>query len=225
MRQIIHVLIILFLIVFPSSAFSQQNIDGIYGHDPILYNGEIYAYQPPPSVNGNQFLTESEFQQGYVNIDGVIFNDLLLNYDIYNQFILLKFTLNYRTLIIKLNHENLNKFSIGNKHFCLLPGLKSNKIIYQYFGDGKYQIMYQWQKELNLSNTQSSYYKFLKPKKTNNLYVNNQLFKYKNNRTFLILFKDSDKSSIKTFLKEEKIKVKKASDQQINSLINFCNAL
>ena len=224
-KQIFNLkLLILIIVTITNNSYSQENIDTIYGLNPIIYNGQKYSYAVPTTVKGNQYLVDQNFIYGLVNLNRETFDDLQLNYDIYNQEILLKFELNHRTIVIKLFKERIKEFTLDDKSFELIAGHDSINIIYQVFGKGKYKILQHWQKKLNLSNVSgTSNYVFSKPLKSMYLQVDNQKIKYKNNKTFLSLINASNKTEVKNYLKQNKIKVKKASNQQLNELINFCN--
>ena len=215
------------LFMFASnSSVSQENIDSIYGLNPVLYNGQIYAYSVPPSVVGHQYLEGKDYTEGSISLVNESFDELSLNYDVYNQEIILKFDLNHRTIIIKLFKDRINQFTLGNKSFELVLSPDSVNTIYQVFGNGNYKLLHHWKKGLNLSNVSgTSNYVFSKPGRTMHLKKGDQIVKYKNNRTFLSAVDVSNKTEVKNFIKQNKINVKKASDVNFNRLINFCNTL
>ena len=225
-KQIFNLLLMSIIVTVTNNSYSQENIDSIYGFNPILYNGQMYSYVVPNTVKGDQYLVNQNFVHGNVNLNGKTFNKLLLNYDTFNQEILLKFKLNHRTIIIKLFKERIKEFTLDDKYFELISNSDSINIIYQVFGKGKYKILQHWQKKLNLSNVSgTSNYEFSKPFKSMYLQVDDQIIKYKNNRTFLSLISALNKAEVKNYLKQNKIKVKKASDQKLNKLTHFCNTL
>lgn len=222
----------LFILFFPLlllhySSQAQSKIDSVYGLNPLLYNGQIYSYAIPPSVKGNQYLTDKNFTSGTIKINDKTFTNLQLNYDIYNQEVLLQFELNYKMQVIKLCKEKIKEFTLGHKKFQLMKEQEStDKKIYQVFGEGKYKVLYHWKKELKLSNTSANtYYLFTKPQKTMYLQFNNQKHKFRNNRTFLSLFNKSNKNKIKKTIKQNGLNIKNISDIDLIFLINFCNTL
>ncbi|MFO7827224.1 MAG: hypothetical protein R6V23_01275 [Bacteroidales bacterium] len=220
--------LLLQLIFFQNfTTHSQEKLDSVYGLNPILYNGQIYSYAIHPSVKGNQYLINKGFISGNLTINKKTFSGLHLNYDIYNQEILLKFVLNHKTLIIKLCKEKITEFSLADKTFNLIKEPESNeKTIYQVFGEDKYKVLYHWEKELHLSNISGrTSYVFTKPQKTMYLQFNNQKVRFKNNRHFLSRFNKSNKSEIKKYLKVNGLNIKRISDKDLIVLINFCNTL
>jgi hypothetical protein len=85
---------IIILFSFIGNIFSQATspeFDRIYGPDPLLYNGKKYIYFLPPGTGGHQFLAQPEFTEGEVIIKQIRFSRVSLNYDIYNQQLLLEY--------------------------------------------------------------------------------------------------------------------------------------
>jgi len=218
-------LIAIICLLSVNNAFSQQNPDSVYGLNPLLYNGKVYSYAVPKTVEGHQFLNSTKYVNGSVRINKKTYNGLQLNYDIYNQNIILKFDKKYELQTIKLLNEKVSQFTLEDKVFILIPNEDSINIIYQAFGKNKYQILFYWKKNLRLSNISgSTTYQFSAPSKTFFLKKNNQIYPFRNKRTFLSLFNKKNKIVIKKFLKNEKIKFRQINDIEINKLINFCNA-
>jgi len=227
MNYQIIVLVFLQILIQNVTTCSQEKINSIYGLNPLLYNGQVYSYTLPASVQGNQYLSNNEFISGSVTIHDKTFHDLLLNYDIYNQEIILKFESDYKTSRIKLNKEKINSFSLGPKNFKLIKDKEHNSFqIYQLFGQGKYVALYYWKKTLDLiDKSGNTYWSFSRPQKTMYLQIKNQKYKFKNKRNLLSHFEKSQKNKIKNYLKENKINIKRISDIQLTQLINFCNNL
>lgn len=204
---------------------SQEKFDSIYGLNPTLYSGQIFTYMVPSSVKGSQYLIEDNFMQGDIIINNQTFTNLLLNYDVYNQEVILRFESNYKTVTIKLNKEKMDGFTLGKRKFILIksPGEPVPEI-YQYFGDDQLMVLYHWEKELDLSSKSgNSFWSFSKPRKTMYLLIEKQKHRFKNNRTFLSLFEKPQKHEIKTFIKQNKINLKRISVTELNELIKFCN--
>ena len=228
MSKQFHYFLLLFVIqfFFINHLFSQEKKDTLYGLNPFLYNGEIYSSIGTVNMSGNQYLISDEFVNGNLIINDQLYEDCLINYDIYKQHVLLKFKLNYRTIIIKLSYEKLESFYFGDKYFEIIPNENSEKTVYQTYGSGQYKILYQWYKLLSLSHVAgTTNYVFSNPKKRMYLQIGNEKFRYKNKRTFISLFNNNNKKPIKKFISKNKIKIKKATDAEVNLLINYCNTL
>ena len=80
--------IILLIISLASWTDAQENI-AIYGLDPLLYNGRIYTFNLSKETIGHPFMHSQNYESGDVVIRNEKFEDVLLNYDIYNQELIL----------------------------------------------------------------------------------------------------------------------------------------
>ena len=70
-----------------------------------------------------------------------------------------------------------------------------------------------------------SNYQFPEPGKTMYLFRNEELFRFKNNKSFIAYFEPGLGDSIKRYLTENRINVKKVSDEKMLNLITFCSHL
>lgn len=202
----------------------------IYGLNPLLYNGQFYTYFPAASTQGSQFLHGPKFVKGSVQIRGKKFYNLLLNYDVYNQEVVLKYITQMNNLKeIVLSKVWLKSFNLGKQHFEVLsfPGVKPR--IYQVIGKGNYQILYIWQKDYNHSNSYgATNFVFSKPIRKSYLKAGSKLMHYKSNRSFVSLFGPENKSLINKYLRRNGIKLnreKKSGPESVLGLINYCNTL
>ena len=69
-----------------------------------------------------------------------------------------------------------------------------------------------------------SYY-FTEAAKKSFLVIDGAFFPYKSNGSFIKVFSADLQKPIKQFMRQEKIKVKTASDSQMRHLVEYCNAL
>jgi hypothetical protein len=223
--------VISFLLLFNLSAISAQQsdigVDDVYGYDPTLYNGRHYTFFLPSNTGGNQYLSGPEFETGSATIRNVTYNGLALNYDIYNQELILQYKDNLgATSLIIISDAWLETFSFKGLNFELIPLQDTLKRIFQVLGTGPDRILYYWKKTLNLDSFQGSKNHFFStPKKEMNVYSGNQILRYWNNKIFYSLFEPDKRIAIKEYLRKNRIKVKKATDQTMTSLILYCNSL
>lgn len=212
------------------SAFAQVKVDNqdrIYGYDPLLYNGRVYAFFPKPGTAGTPYIFSDFDTQGSVTVRGVTYTNLNLNYDLYNQ----QLILNYKTILgsssfIELSLAWLETFEIKDLHFEVVTSIDTSKRIFQVLGSGPYQIRYSLFKALLPdSRTASRNYFFTNTEKEMFVFSGNKMTKYKNNRSFTAAFSPTKQDAIRKFIRKNKIKVKKASDFKMTELINYCNTL
>jgi hypothetical protein len=221
--------IFLFIITTSGINAQQTRIDtnNVYGSDPLLYNGKFYTFYPPLNTGGNQFLADRQFEVGSATIRGVTYTDLLLNYDIYNQQLILKYKdKTDATRLIIISDAWLESFSIKGINFEMISTQDTLKHIFQVLGTGLNRILYYWGKDLDLENLYGSKnHTFSVAKKEMNVYTGDKILKYWNNKSFYILFPPEKRSAIKSYLHKYNINVKKSTDQTMTGLIYYCNAL
>ncbi len=196
----------------------------IYGPDQELYNGKKYAYAPLPSTGGHQFLFSPEYEIGGLTIKGKSFTSLLLNYDIFTQQLLLRYSGPGGAMnTIEVSTAWLECFSIGTRYFeyhNFGDGLR----FYQVLGKGPVRILYYRDKKLEV-NSGSIGYVFSETKKVSYVYTDGSLKAFKNKRSFIAIFSQNRKKEISSYLRKNRIKVKRATDHQMVELSNFIGNL
>lgn len=211
-----------------SAAFAQNSngIDQVYGFDPLLYNGKVYYFYKP-GTGGSQFLLTDFDISGRVTIRGVSYFNLAINYDIYNQQLILKYINQVgSTSLIILSEAWLENFMMGDKDFCLISDADTSRRIYQVIGEGSVKVLYYRTKELLLDNFKNGgMHYFSEPKCSRYIYRDSIMVNFSNNRSFLKTFEKENQMLIKKFLHEQKINVKNADDHSMKQLINYCNSL
>lgn len=212
---------------------SQQNLfkqiysaaEAEYGIDLELVNGVHYERFYLPVLGHPYFLADS-FMIGNVVYRGKQYSGLLLKYDIYNQELLVNYTLNDIEIPFYLPEEFISEFNIENRKFvkCSMAG-EDRERIYQVLGeDFPVKIFYTWEKFRTRSyHLGSPSYEFSEGIKSSFLLISKRLVTYYSNRTFIRNFPKDYQRPIKTFIHENKIKVKYSRDSEIDSLIRYCN--
>jgi hypothetical protein len=224
--------IVLFSIlsVTVSGIYAQQiknRPEDVYGYDPLLYNGRYYNFFPPLNTGGTQYLISNRYETGSVTIRGVTYTDLMLNYDIYNQQLVLQYKSNSGapTLII-LSEAWLESFRFKELNFELITTQDTLKRIFQVLGTGHMRILYYWKKNLNLDSFLGSKNHVFSPaRKEMYLSDRNKILIFRNNKTFLSLFGPDKRITVKEFVRSNNINIKKENDLRITELIDFCNSL
>ena len=229
MNNIIRSLLLTSLIIFSGKLISQDafhEMDRVYGLDPLLFNGKKYSYFLPSGTGGNQFLASSAFVEGDIVIRGKEVQDVFLNYDIYNQKLLLQYSDETGAFqIIEISEAWLERFSLGEMNFIYLAGNEQHRI-YQVLGDGPYHILYSWRKSLKLSNSMGDgNYTFSPAVKTRYVFVDGELHPFRSKGSLIKVFDPAHKPAIKNYFHEKGINPKKASDQAMTELINYIGNL
>lgn len=195
-------------------------------NNPVLYNGKIYTYYLPPETKGHQFLTEKAFSQGWLKIRGNVYDDQYLNYDLFNQQLIMQYqSQNGISRQIVVSDAWLEEFGFDEKYFVANghPG----GMIFQVIGKMPCRIFYHWTKTLDLSKEYGARnYVFSKPKKEMFLALNDTLLRFSRNRSFISVFRsaftDAEANIVMNYLKRKRINIKKADDQTMEELLAFC---
>lgn len=220
-------LLLAFSSIFAFAQATDDNFDRIYGFDPLLYNGRVYSFFPQPGTGGTQFLFDSFDTLGSVRLRGIDYSNLTLNYDIYNQQLVMKYLNNTgSTNLIEISEAWLDMFVLGGCHFETVKAADTTKRIYQVLGNGAEKILYYRSKELLIDNLKTSaIHYFSQTNREMYVLANDCLLKYRNNKGFVAAFDPSKREEIKKRLRKQKIKVRRANDFIMNELINYCNTL
>jgi hypothetical protein len=219
------------LLLFALNNLVSQDIftetENAFGPDPLLFNGKKYTYFVPSSTEGNQFFKDEQFLPGMVTIKGITFEVEDLNYDIYNQEILLRYPNESGALsLIALSQSWIERFNLGDKRFefATLPG--NSKMIYQVIRTQNLGILFFWSKRLKLDMAYGSdKYVFSTPVRESYVQIGGKFFEFKNNKTFVKAFMDEMEDDIRKFLKSNHINIKKVGDNSLQELLNYCEAL
>lgn len=202
----------------------KDSLNRVYGLDPVLYNGIIYASVYPKNVKGDQYFSSINYVRGEATIRGIKYKNLDLNYDIYKQELLLKYlNPNNSYNIIMISKAWLEGFSIGNVNFEFYSTPEIPRRIYQVLGVYSIRLLYYNKKVLQLNNAAGSTSFYFLPVKELFVLMDNSILKFHNNRSFIHLFAPEKQPIIKKYLRKNRIKVSRATDNVMEELINFCS--
>ena len=218
---------LLFAYAFTYAQSSTIEPDKVYGLDPLLYNGKIYNFVPPAAIEGTPYFDGADFVKGSIKLRGVTYENLLLKYDVFHQQLILQYKNNLGAdNQIVISDAWLEAFNLEGHHFEMRSNLDSLKGIYKVMGTGTYRILYSFRKELLLDSRLGATNRlFSESRRETYLLSGTKLSKYNTNRQFTKSFGPSKQVMLKKYLRLQKINVKKASDQDITELINYCNTI
>jgi hypothetical protein len=222
-------LTLLYLLVQPWNLQSQKDsgsIDNIYGLDPLLYNGKKYTYFLPSGTVGHQFLNSPGYTLGSVTIKDRIFEGTVLNYDVFNQQLLLQYAHENGSLsILEVSKAWLGEFRLGEMTF-IYKDFGEGVRFYQKLGEGKNCILYHWTKLLKLDVTYgSNHFAYTPAMKDSWVMSEGRISPFKNKRTFISQFSPEIRPLIGDYMRQHRVKLKNAPDQAVTQLIDFINSL
>ena len=201
---------------------SAQNI---YGKSDLLVNGSVY-YQPNRQASGTPFLFSSEIEQGTVFIRGVEFEDVGLNYNLASQKLLLLNTMPDDTrFLIELSDILVDSFLLRDYLFVASAKLhiSSNYSYMMAINSGRYCMFIGYNKEfVNRYNQKNPYGKYSSTKRTLFLVNDSIPLRINSKKTFLNTF-PSARKELSTYLRQHKIKLLRATPEQLKQLMEFYN--
>jgi hypothetical protein len=230
MKIVYRAFLVIWLLLVSTGSYAQNSDsdpDKVYGLDPLLYNGRFYSYFLPAGTGGTPFFNGPGFVNGSVTIRGVTYDSLSLKYDVFNQQLILlyKTSVGAKNLIV-VSDAWLESFSLAGSHFELLAIQDTIRQIYQVIGTGPTVVLYQWRKDLAIDGGfGNESYAFSKSKRDSYLLIGKKLLKYKKNKSFVAQFDLANQAALKKYLRQERVKLKKASDKAVSDLIKYCNSL
>ncbi len=239
MRRYLKIIYLLVVLLIPYSLYSQvknplpnnyyqklfEQIQSQYGPDQTLLNGIFYQY-PYRNAKGHPFFHENRFYHGDLVFNNILYKNMELKFDIFNQQLILNYYFNGNYTPLILPTELISYFSLEGKQFKTVCLKETGTAIYQVLGlNDSIQCLYQWSKQRRESDHlgQILSYKFTFEKRKTFLSINGELHRYMGNSSFLRVFPKNTRQQIKKFFKSNKIKVRYSNDNVIETLMEYCN--
>jgi hypothetical protein len=196
-----------------------------YGPDQHLING-IESVNLHLRSEGHKFLGEDKYYPGRVVIDGQVYHDVSLKYDIFNQRLLL--LVQHQSAGPKqiiLNNLRINEFEINGRTFRKYTFPGSGTRFYQVMGSDEMACLYHFSKLENLNPVDRyTLSRFTDERKKSYLYWHTDLHEFKSARLFVRIFPDHQ-PEIKAFIRKNNFRFRNINDSQMLSLISYCNSL
>jgi hypothetical protein len=201
----------------------KEVFDYLNGPDYNLLNGR--QYDRLNSGTSHPFFNTDRYRAGTVVLNGETYDSILINYDIYDQQVILQVPgwisdLNNKVV---LNRERIDHFQIDGKKFRKMSSPGTGTSFFQVMSSGGISCYLLWTKKLYRSSTASNArIRYLKQSREIYLQREDRLFRIKNRASFAGFFDEAYRKEIKEFLRREKISFRDASDEQLGELMSFC---
>ena len=198
----------------------------MYGPNADLLNGEKYQY-PYRSAGGDPFFEVGNDPDASVQIKGKLYENQKVRYDICNQLMVLDFLDRSGAKgSIVLRNAWLDFVIIDGYLFKIFKDNNGLERFGQVIFEGKANCVYFWDKKyLPDLHEGENHFLFSDPTREKVIVLNGQTTPYTGNRSFLKCFSGQSLPQIKEYLKENRIRVKKASDLEMQSLMEYINQL
>jgi hypothetical protein len=187
----------------------------------ILYNGRIWRnlYY---LVQDDQFLFSKEFLPGVLTIRSKTFNNVPLKYDIFNDEVLTPID---SGRILQLNKELIDSFSLSfqNRKYLFIKmtedTLKASKSFFNVLYKGKTTLLLKHEKKIDKLSVDGKYDKFYQ---INRIFiVSGEKLYPVNSKVDLFKVMPEDKSQLKDFMKNNKIRVSGKYPESFIPVIRF----
>lgn len=203
---------------------ARQQAEESYGPDPDLLNGKKYndVYR---TAEGTPFFEVHGDMLSTIRIKGKIYQDQNLRFDIYNQLLILDFTdLSGARGSIVLRDDWVEFFTLGELLFRKYPDKDGTVRFGQEIHEGEYTCVYFWEKDyLPELKDGEKYFRFSEPDRDAVIIREGVATAFKSKGSFLKCFPKEERGPIKAFLREEGIRVQKASDPEMDYLMLSIN--
>ncbi len=236
----IFTFLILLVSIFPGTLilFSQETdtpissyeicieLDRNYGADQRLVSGTFYHEAHYGSINGHPFCINEEWKKGQVIMDGIVFENLLLKYDIVsNELVLNTLNLSNTSLQVSLKTGNISSFKLDNKQFIVFPGSgnEDKPLFCELVSSGHVDFLLLRKKEMRMVSSGGNDFEY-KEYYNNYLRIDDQLIKFRGRRSLIKLFPDHRKELRKYISQQALILGTKNTDERA-LFVDYCNTL
>jgi len=196
--------------------------DQLYGLDVILTNGKKYFPDSRP-VTGHPFWKSQDAFSGSLTISGSTFMNQQLKYDLNKQqFVLFYSNYNGQPCQIILNNTAID--SVRTENCLFIPN--TNRDIPLPFVQliSKKNLTYyiSWNKDLILNTLETpAIYEYTKDYSRSYLTYKGTDYRFYNKSSFLRIFTQKERTSIKKYLSSNHLKFMKMNDNDLRKLISF----
>lgn len=200
--------------------------EAAFGLNQDLVNGLQHANRYQRFL-GNPYFLEEGFQKGMVQIDKRSYPDVRLSYDLYAQKVLIEYEGSgggvFRMITVS---ERLLEFHTGGFVFVRRTLPAEPDRFYQLVSTRFFNTYIHWEKIL-LPDNNSVYYSdhFSNPRLSYFLELNESVFSFHNRKSFARLFPEELNREIRSLLRKERFKFKKARAHEIVEAMSLVEEL
>jgi hypothetical protein len=205
--------------------FSQvmNRMNQSYGSDYNLLNGRQYYLVY--SSDSEPYLISGQSQPGRLVIRGVVYDGVPINYDLYQQVVILQFIgLGGEIRYLALNRELVDEFVLNGQLFRKVSFDGVEESYAQVIPAGTLRFLITYKKDLNFSpSALATPYHYSKTKKRIFLQSSGSMDPVGSRSSFLGHFNESERPRVKQYMKNERIRIHRASDSQLQALLEYCD--
>ena len=198
-----------------------------YGASDLLNLGELYEPEHAYAKSHPYFIT-NDYTLASLRVSNTSFEKIKARYNLVTDQLIIKAKVDGGLLVNMITKEDwVHEFRINSHFFINANKFYPGKMVKGYVEEvykGKQSFFIKYKKRfVDTYNDATPQGFFSVVKCSKYVYDNNNFIPVDSKRAFLKLY--NDKKSIKKFMHENKIKYSKASTDQLNMLMQFCDAL
>ena len=190
-----------------------------------LYIGKLWSNQYT-NVKGDQFLFSREYLPGSLTLNGIIYRNILINYDIYNDEILVP---KNKASIVQLNKEMVDSFSLNNNGITYrfvnaqMDSTMGIKGFVNQLYKGKSILYVKYKKEIEELAVDDKYDLFFR---TFRIYFlkDGQIYQLTSQGDLFKILKQ-DKTKVKEYMKKNRLKISKKEPGSFIPVIRYYDSI
>ncbi len=198
-----------------------------YGIDDLLVNGRKYV-PAHGNAKGHPYFIEPDWVTGTLVIKEKTYKDVEFKYNIDLDKIILRAEVTRGGLVyVLLNDDFVTSFIIGEHYFINSSQLllADNSGYFELVFEGEHTLLIKHHKSFISEFSQNAPLgRFSDLNSIKYIYCDGMLYKIPNIKSFLMYFKPFRKE-IKKYMKQEKIKYKKANNFELHHFLKYCNEI
>ncbi len=205
----------------PSDLFSYIQMK--HGLDLNLVNGILY-YDKYKNVLNHPFYSGEEFLPGSVVISGISYEDVQIKYDIYSQYLVLKYPVfSGSPYSIIISPEHTDAFDFNGNYFKKLTLDDRGPLFYQLIKVNGLICYIHWEKKKGTRSYQFTDF-FTEPEQRCFLDYYGKISPFSNRRNFVSLISGVSKKEIIRYIRGKGIQLSDAAPEQLEDLLQFISS-
>ncbi len=205
----------------PSDLFSYIQMK--HGLDLNLVNGILY-YDKYKNVLNHPFYSGEEFLPGSVVISGISYEDVQIKYDIYSQYLVLKYPVfSGSPYSIIISPEHTDAFDFDGNYFKKLTLDDRGPLFYQLIKVNGLICYIHWEKKKGTRSYQFTDF-FTEPEQRCFLDYYGKISPFSNRRNFVSLISGVSKKEIIRYIRGKGIQLSDAAPEQLEDLLQFISS-
>ena len=216
--------VLILTIILPTTSYGQS--DGVPISSQEVFNHFDKLFQIDSRAAGHPFFISPDWKSGSVAMEGIVFNNLQMRYDISSDLVILNtagFTNSAVQLVLK--KDRIEYFTLNGNLFQPYPeddpmtGIRFCQVL----EEGTVDFLLIRSKNLKVTTTGLSDFAY-QTKQSRILRVNDELHPFMSRRSLIRMY-PGFKSELREYLKESQLRFKRMSLNDHTGFVKYCNSL